>query len=91
MARPQFADGRDALQEWRVENTIFTHNLHWTECNFQTSAAIIGVQMGEMSKLGYQRHVGGFLVFPVCGVWFNLQDLRFFLIYFVAFFVGMLG
>jgi hypothetical protein len=26
----------------------------------------------------YQRHVGGFLVFPVHGVWFNFQDLHFF-------------
>jgi hypothetical protein len=33
--------------------------------------------MGEMSRLGltdrmiYQRHVGRFLIFPVCGVWFE--------------------
>jgi hypothetical protein len=28
--------------------------------------------------------VDGFLVFPVCGVWFNLQDLHVFPTYFVA-------
>jgi hypothetical protein len=28
--------------------------------------------------------VSGFLVFPVCGVWFNLQDLSFIPTYFVA-------
>jgi hypothetical protein len=28
--------------------------------------------------MSYDRHVGGFLVFPVCGVWLNLQHLRFF-------------
>jgi hypothetical protein len=31
--------------------------------------------------------VGGFLVFSVCGVWFNLQNLHFIPRYFVAFFV----
>jgi hypothetical protein len=30
--------------------------------------------------------VGGFFVFPVGGVWFDLQDLRFFPTYSVAFF-----
>jgi hypothetical protein len=39
----------------------------------------------------YQRHVGGLIVFPVWDVWFNLQDLCFFLTYFVAFCVYMLG
>jgi hypothetical protein len=39
----------------------------------------------------FQSNVGGFIVFPVCGVWFNLQDLRFFSTYFVPFFVRMLG
>jgi hypothetical protein len=43
--------------------------------------------MGEMSKLDWLikwsvRDVGGFLVFLVCGVWFNLQDLSFFPTYF---------
>jgi hypothetical protein len=36
----------------------------------------------------YQRHVDGFLVFPVRDVWFNL--LRFIPTYFVAFLVCML-
>jgi hypothetical protein len=53
--------------------------------------------MGETTKLGltdrmvYHRHVSGFLVYPVCGVWFNLQNLSFFPTYIVAFFVCMLG
>jgi hypothetical protein len=56
------------------------------------SATILGVQMGGLTeRIIYQRHVGGFLVFPVCGVWVNLQDLRFFPTYFAAFFVWMLG
>jgi hypothetical protein len=50
--------------------------------------------MGEMSKMTdrmvLQRHVGGFLAFPVCGVGFNLHDLRFFPTYFVAAFIRML-
>jgi hypothetical protein len=52
--------------------------------------------MEEMSKMGgligwFKRHVGRFLVFPVGGVWFNLQDFHFFSTYFVAFFICMLG
>jgi hypothetical protein len=48
--------------------------------------------MGEMSKLDawsndLQRHVGGFLMW--CLV--QLQDLRFFLTYFMTFFVCMVG
>jgi hypothetical protein len=35
----------------------------------------------------YQKDLGGFLVFPVFGVWFNLQNLRFFPTYFMAFFL----
>jgi hypothetical protein len=40
--------------------------------------------MGEMfqaeltDQMVYQRHIDGFLVFSVCGVWFNPQDLLFF-------------
>jgi hypothetical protein len=45
------------------------------------------VQIGLTEQMVYQRHVGGFLVFPACGVWFNLQDLRFIPTYSVAFFV----
>jgi hypothetical protein len=32
------------------------------------------VQAGLIAWMIYQRDVGGFLVFPVRGVWFNLQD-----------------
>jgi hypothetical protein len=35
----------------------------------------------------YQRHVGRFLVFPVYGVWFSLQDFPVIPINSVAFFV----
>jgi hypothetical protein len=45
------------------------------------------VHAGLADRLVYQRHVGGFLVFPVCGVWFNPQDLLFIPTYFVVFFV----
>jgi hypothetical protein len=46
--------------------------------------------MGEMST-GFtdlmisQRDVGGFPVFPVGGVWFNLEDPHFFLLYLMVF------
>jgi hypothetical protein len=49
------------------------------------------VHAGLTDQMVYQRHVGRFLVFPVYGVWFNLQDLYFTATYFVAFFVCMLG
>jgi hypothetical protein len=51
----------------------------------------IDVQAGLTGRMVQQRNVGGFLVFLVCGVWFNLQELRFIPTYFVAFFVRMLG
>jgi hypothetical protein len=51
-----------------------------------------GVQMGEMAdRVVQQRHVGGFLVFPICDVGLDVQDLRFIATYFMAFFVCMLG
>jgi hypothetical protein len=49
------------------------------------------VQAGLTDRMVYQRHEGGFLVFPTCGVWFNLQDLRFITTYFVTFLICMLG
>jgi hypothetical protein len=49
------------------------------------------VQVGSTDGMVQQRHVGGFLVFPVCGVWFNLQDLRFIPAYFMAFYVSYVG
>jgi hypothetical protein len=36
----------------------FPLNLHWTEFSFLTSAVIMGVQMGEMSKLGWPDGLG---------------------------------
>jgi hypothetical protein len=33
----------------------------------------------------YQRHVGGLFLFPLCGVWFNLKDIRFFTTYLVTY------
>jgi hypothetical protein len=48
------------------------------------------VQAGLAVRMIYQRQMGGFLLFPVCGVWFNLQDFAF-STYSVAFFVRMLS
>jgi hypothetical protein len=36
------------------------------------------IQTGLTDRMVQQRHVGGFHVFLVCGVWFYLKDLRFF-------------
>jgi hypothetical protein len=65
-------------------------------CSFFTSAAIMGVQIGDVQaglthRMIYQRHVDGFGVFPLCGVWFSLQDLPSIPTYFVISFVRMLG
>jgi hypothetical protein len=61
---------------------IFTHNLHWTEVQFSDFCHEDGspdgrdVHAGLIEQMIYQRHVGRFLVFPVCGVLFSTQDLR---------------
>jgi hypothetical protein len=79
------------------KNTIFKHNLHGTEMQFSDFCCDNGspdgtdVRAGLTARMVYQRHVGGFLAFPVCGVWFSLQDLRFFPTYSVASFAHMLG
>jgi hypothetical protein len=49
------------------------------------------VQAGLIDQMSYLRHVGRFLLFPVGGVHFNLQDLRIFPTYFVAFFCMHVG
>jgi hypothetical protein len=36
------------------------------------------VEAGWSDRMIYERHVGRFLVSPVGGVWFNLEDLHFF-------------
>jgi hypothetical protein len=41
------------------------------------------VQAGSTDRMVQQRHAGRFLVFPVCVVGLNLQDLRFIPTYFV--------
>jgi hypothetical protein len=48
------------------------------------------VQNGLTDRTVYERHEGRFLVFPVCGVGFSLQDLRFIPTYFVVFFETLL-
>jgi hypothetical protein len=63
---------------------------------FLTSASITRVRMGEMSEMyglfGWcNRDMSRFLVFPVGGIQFSLQDLLFSPIYFVAFFICMVG
>jgi hypothetical protein len=53
-------------------NTIFTHNLHWTElwfsdfcCNSESPDGRY-VQDGLTDRMMYQRHEDGFFVFLVC-------------------------
>jgi hypothetical protein len=77
------------------EKQIFPLNLHWTELQFFSCDDGIqdgrDIQAGLTDQMVYQRYVDRFFVFPVCGVWFHLQNLRFIPTYFVAFFVRMLG
>jgi hypothetical protein len=42
---------------------------------FFISALITGMESVMTDRMVYQRHVGGFLIYPVCCVWFNLQNL----------------
>jgi hypothetical protein len=51
----------------------------------------MGAQMGEIVKLEVPESCGRIPLFPVYGAWFNLQDLRFFTIYFVAFSVSIVS
>jgi hypothetical protein len=48
------------------------------------------VQAALNNRMVHQRHVGWFLVFPMCGVWFSQLDFRLLEIHFVSF-VRMLG
>jgi hypothetical protein len=79
------------------EKQIFPLNLHLTGFSFfdfcydNRGPDERDVQGGLTDRMVQQRHVGGFLVFPVCGIGLNLQDLRFIPTYFVAFFLRMLG
>jgi hypothetical protein len=63
--------------------------LYWTELWFFDFCCDNGssdggdVQTGLTDQMVYQRHVVGFLGLPVCGIWFNLQDLRFIPEYFL--------
>jgi hypothetical protein len=34
------------------------------------------VEVGLTDQIVYHRHVGEFLMFPMCGVWFNLYDKK---------------
>jgi hypothetical protein len=42
------------------------------------------VHPGLTDRMVYQKYKGGFLLFPVCGVWFNLQDFCLFLTFLLA-------
>jgi hypothetical protein len=65
------------------KNTIFAHSLHWRELAFSDLCCDYGshngrdVQVGLTDRMFYQIKMGGLLVFPVCCVRFNLQDLSF--------------
>jgi hypothetical protein len=64
--------------------TIFPLNLHWTELQFSAFCCDNGtpdgrdVQAGLTDRMIYQRHVCGFLVFPVGGV--RLNSCRWFML-----------
>jgi hypothetical protein len=72
----------NSLYNTNIKTLISRINYTGGSCNFLTSAAIMGVQMWDMSKLGWligwstKDNWVEFLVFPVGGVRFNLQDLR---------------
>jgi hypothetical protein len=63
---------------------FFPLYLHWMELQFSDFCCDKGIpdrrdaQAGLTDRMVLQRCVDGFLVFPVCGVWFNLQDFCFF-------------
>jgi hypothetical protein len=73
-------EGRHTPHGTNIRKQIFPLNLHWTELQFPDFCCDNGspdgrdVQAGLTDRMVYQRHVGGFLVFPVGGVWFSLQD-----------------
>jgi hypothetical protein len=79
------------------EKLNFPLNLHLTElwfidfCCDNRGPDGRDVQTALSDRMLQQRHVGRFLVFPVCGVGFNLQDLRFIPTYFLTLLVCMLG
>jgi hypothetical protein len=79
------------------EKQIFPINLHLTEFQYFYFCCDNGsrdgrdIQAGLTDRMVQQRHVGGFLVFPVRGVGLNPQDLRFIPTYFVAFLLCILG
>jgi hypothetical protein len=79
------------------ENLMFPLNLHWMELQLFYFCCDVGsphgkdIQAGLAHGMVHYRVVGGFLVFPVCSVCFNLQALCFIPTYFMTFFVGMLG
>jgi hypothetical protein len=55
-------------------------------CELLTSLLIRGIQMGEMSKLGWLISV-----FPVPAVTFNFQNHSFTPVHLMILFIGMLG
>jgi hypothetical protein len=58
---------------------MFPLNLHWTWLQFSDFCCEnwnldgTDVQAGLTGRTVYRRHVNGFLIFLVRGVWFNLQ------------------
>jgi hypothetical protein len=38
--------------QYQRKNRFFTRNLHWAELSFLTFPVTMGVQVGEMSKVG---------------------------------------
>jgi hypothetical protein len=66
-------------------------------CELVTLLLMLGVQMGEMPKLGWPiglvKHAvwADFLVFPIPSVTFNFQNRSFIPAYPIILFIGMLG
>jgi hypothetical protein len=79
------------------EKQMFLFKLHLTKLSFLDFCCDNGGPDGKDVYTGLddwmmqQRHVSCFLVFPLCCVGLNLQDLRFVPTYFVAFLVCILS
>jgi hypothetical protein len=88
----------DKFVSWyQHKKTQFFHFIYTEQgSSLFTSAAIMEVQMGEITEVGWLIRWSirdmwvNFFLFPACGAWFNLQGLRFFPTYSVAFLICML-
>jgi hypothetical protein len=72
----QLAASQEGLSSISDGTNIKTQSSHIIYTCSNWSPGGRDVQGGLTDRMVYQRHVGGFLVFPVCGARFNMQDLR---------------